>query len=89
MATRRKRLSDSELRSLCEQEITAASAYSADLADERATAMDMYLGEDRGAQLHQVTSSARVITILPDRTSSTTASSSKSAVIASSFSLDP
>jgi hypothetical protein len=51
MAIRRSRLSDSELRALCEQEITSASAYSADLADERASAMDMYLGEPRGDEV--------------------------------------
>ena len=39
------RLTDDELRNLCEQEITSAVEYSADLATERTNAMDAYLGE--------------------------------------------
>lgn len=42
------RLTDNELRALCEQELTSSAAFSADLADERSKAMDLYLGEPLG-----------------------------------------
>jgi len=44
-----KRLSDDEILSICNSEIDAASGYaSGELANERATAMDYYLGEPYG-----------------------------------------
>jgi c-di-GMP-related signal transduction protein len=54
-----------------------------------ATAVESDEDDLAGCRSDQVISSARVITIFPDRTSSTIAFSSKSAVIASSFSLPP
>jgi hypothetical protein len=51
MARRRKRLSDNEIRSICEQELSVSGAYSADLADERTTALDYYLGEKLGNEV--------------------------------------
>ena len=49
---RRKRLSDSEIQSLCDQQITTAAGwYSGELADERAEALDMYLGEPLGDEV--------------------------------------
>jgi hypothetical protein len=46
-----KRLTDDELRTLCEQEIVGASEYGADLAEERASAMDAYNGELMGNEV--------------------------------------
>jgi hypothetical protein len=52
MARRRKRLSDGEIQALCEQQITTAAGwYSGELADERATSMDLYLGEPQGDEV--------------------------------------
>lgn len=49
---RQKRLSDREIQALCDQQITTAAGwYSGELADERATAMDLYLGEPQGDEV--------------------------------------
>jgi len=48
MATRKRRLSDDELRALCEQEIWQSRGDAGDLAAERTRAMERYLGEPQG-----------------------------------------
>ena len=48
----RRPLSDNEIRALCDQQITTASGwYSGELADERADALDLYLGEPLGDEV--------------------------------------
>lgn len=52
MARRNRRLSDREIQALCDQQISTASGwYSGELADERATAMELYLGEPLGDEV--------------------------------------
>jgi hypothetical protein len=45
------KLSNDEIRALCENELWQAAGDSADLADERTVAMDMYLGEPLGDEV--------------------------------------
>jgi hypothetical protein len=48
---RRQKLTDDELRGICEQELTNAVAFSTDLSEERAKALDYYLGEPLGNEV--------------------------------------